>query len=33
MKIVSVSGVRTVNIVISHEITTKIGGARLFKHF
>ena len=33
MKIVSVSGVMTVNIIISlYEIITQIGGARLFKH-
>ena len=32
MKIVSVSGVMTVNTIISYEIITKIGGARLFKH-
>ena len=33
MKIVSVSGVTTVNTIISYEIITKIGGARLFKHY
>ena len=32
MKIISVSGVITVNTIISYEIITKIGGARLFKH-
>ena len=32
MKVVTVSGVMTVNAIMSYEIITKIGGARLYKH-